>query len=239
MEITGFVIGRTPIKEQDAMVHVLAPNGLFSFFARRAMDYKSDIQSATTPFSRSLFVIKEGPQGGLALSSTKLIKSYSPNNASLVHFAVLELISEVLIKVVHEEEAVELFPYLEKILVSLERGADPLVMGAIFLAAGLTASGLRMQIDECVFCQKTDNIVGVSISGGGFCCRECFDQTSMVNEPIEVLKNLRYCFLIPVDKIEEIVIEKDVSKRILFIISEHFLHQMGKKLVSIAIIMKS
>ena len=212
LEIEGIVISTTPIKEKDAMINLLTPNGRVGFFARSVMSYSNKNSSSCLLFSHSRFLL--GSRGdNLSLKKGEIVNSYYKLYESIETMTALSIMSEMTMKLLHEDEGSEYDLFL-KILNCLSSGFDSLTLITIYLANLIKLSGYSLNYDCCINCGSTKNIVAVSYYNGGFICSKC-NENRLSKEENQYLKTFRYVFKVDINDIDKIELNRKITKRLL------------------------
>lgn len=189
--IEGIVLRSTPYKESDAMVNVLSHDGLFSFLGRGVQKNISKNFASCQLLSKAKFSLVEQKNGGYALSESEVI-SLPDGKGDLTRLAIFSFLSEVSVKLISEEEAGQIYPWLCQTMDLLKEAGKEASSALIYLCHLLSVIGYGLEVNECVTCGKKTNIVGVSFRDGGFVCSDCASP-SMKMTPRN-LKILRFCF---------------------------------------------
>ena len=193
MEFEGIVIRSTPFRDHDAMVTVLSNDKIRSFLCRGALKYESKLGASVNIYTKSRFLINRGKEG-YALRNSEILNSYEKIKTNIESLAVQDFIGEITNKMIQEDDASSIYPYLEKSLDSLNNGFHPFSIALLYFAKVLTVAGLGLNVDSCQICGKKDDIVAVSYSDGGFICRDCFSPLYHKKSDPNKLKMLRYIF---------------------------------------------
>ena len=178
MEFDGIVIDQVMVKEYDAMIKVLTPSGLVTFFARRALAQKSQDYAALQPFAFSHFVISEGPQAGLKLKQAELKTYLGFHFETLEQLLLLDLIKETIAHITLDGEEADFFDLVKDTVMKGKETnmALPGVLG--YLLALLKMLGWGLLLDACAVCGTKKDIVGLDLSRGGFVCRAHYEETT-------------------------------------------------------------
>ena len=189
--IEGFVLRSSPYKESDAMVSVLSSDGLFSFLARGIQKNTSKNFASCQLLSKAKFSLAEQKNGGFALSESEVI-SLPDGKGDLTRLAVFSFLGEISVKLIAEEEAGTLYPWLSQTMKTMNEQGKELSSALIYFCHLLSVIGYGLEVNECVVCGKKTNIVGVSFTEGGFVCGDCASPSSKMSS--RDLKILRFCF---------------------------------------------
>ncbi len=233
MEIEGLVLELIPFKESDAMVRCLTASGLLSFYGRRVMKHTSPDHAATTPFARSRFWINEGAQHGLALSQSRLLTYYGQDLDNLDQYALLDLIKETLVRSAPNDDWIAIHELVFLVLAELKKKAPARLLAAWYLARLLNILGWRLEVDACVICGKTSDIVAVDIGQGGFVCRNHYQAANGLTLPPLTLKSLRLLFKIEDGSRLSEFIDADAISPLLKLLGDHYAGVTGRALRSL------
>ena len=195
-EKEGIVLSRVKQKEHDAMVSCLGPEGPFSFYARGSFKMGSATSFCTQEGALSLLTLTISARDALTLKEGKLKKLFQPRqslDAMLVASALLEYPARLL----EEGDGPALFPWLRDSLDALEQGKDPYTVLCVFLAQAMRLAGYGFEVDSCVSCHKTTDIVALDPRLGGFLCEDCLNQGETPILGVSTLKVFRHAFRCP------------------------------------------
>jgi len=239
MEIDGLVLRLIPIKEQDAMMHVLTCNGIMSIFARRVMSHKSELHEATQPFCRSSFTLSEGTQGGLRLRQAKLIQAPPLVENSLTAYATLELISETLTHLEGDVAWNDLVELTYMTLAQLRENRHIAIAAVFFLAKLLSYGGWLPEVNGCVICKAKSDIVAFDHQAGGFVCRKHYnpETSTIINQ--EISRAIRVVFSAPSLQIALPYLDDKLTEPLLNLLGAYYHMHLGRELRSIRMILAS
>lgn len=195
-ERTALILSRVEQKEHDAMVRAINEDGLFSFYARGAFKMGGATSFATQELAYSALNLHVSSTGALTLREGRIQRLYAPKGG-LEGLLVAQLILEYAAKALPEEDAGAFFPTIEHALLALEAEGDPYSVAIMFLAKGMNASGLGLEVGHCVNCGATKDIVAIDFVHGGFLCQECLSLASRGPSGLDELKIYRHAFKCP------------------------------------------
>lgn len=227
----GYVIRLSDYKDSDCIVTFLAQDGLFSFRARGIKKAKSKNRSAISLLSKSqVTLIQTGDN--LTLSEAKALSIPDSNDYFLLN-SCFSFLNELNSKIVESEETSELYEWLDETMTLLnQKREDYLTPCLIYFAEFLRIEGYGLDVDNCVICGKKTDIVGISLSKGGFLCREHLEFESEKKEP-RFLKIIRFCFRCSPQDMNRVSFEKKECLRMIAYLSELYEQSTGGKLRSL------
>lgn len=210
--IEGYVLRVAPYKENDAMVTVLATDGLYSFLARGVLKNTSKNFSSCQLLAKSRFSLNEQSSGNYSLSESQVI-NVPDGKSNLLRLGIFSFVSEACLKLVTEEEAKEIYPWLDKTMGKLEENGKEASSALVFLSHVLNEIGYGLEVSECVECGGKTGIVGVSFKDGGFVCKDCAHESDKMDN--RDLKILRFCFKCQISDVDRVTFEKEESIKLL------------------------
>ncbi len=169
--VEGYVIKVSPFKDKDAMVTVLTPEGLFSFYARRVFDIKSQDAAGTTLGSYSQCHLRQGKSKGWTLTHVKNIRvpmqSLHGVEAYVSFSALLELVNLSL----EGDDHLQLYQYFDRAVGFL--ATTPLFGLLSFCIDMHHLHGISLVMHHCIICESKKNITGIHLDRGGLVCVDC------------------------------------------------------------------
>jgi DNA repair protein RecO (recombination protein O) len=238
-EVEGYLVALFPTKNNDAMMRVLTKDGIIAFFARGVMNYKHDAIATTSLFNYSKFFLFEGQQKGLSLRQGQLLYPVKLINESLLEYATLELMSEIINHILVDYEPQLIYEYLSSSLQALSKGTSGLIIANLFLAKTLTLIGLQPTIDECVICRSKTSITTIDFDEGGFICQSCFNNNKMKKYDKKVLLGIRLLFEAMKKNVFTISIDDKESLIIMNLFNQHIHNHLNRQLKSISVLIKA
>ena len=215
MEFEGIVIRRTTYKEGAAVISVLTKDKIRSFLAKGVLKITSKNAPSVNLFTKSLFQTFHGNDGEW-LRVGEVIKSYPNITKSFEKLAILDFISEITNSLIGDNDAKDVYKFLDKTLDCLDSDFSPLTSVLIYFAKVLKVSGYGLNVDSCVICGKKEAISTIAYKDGGFICQNCFDASKHVKTEPRKLKILRYIFKVDLDNFEKIAFSNEECKEIIF-----------------------
>lgn len=214
MEFEGIVIRRTLYKGDDVMINVLTKEKIQSFLAKGVLKPTSKNSYSTNMFTRSRFQIFHGKEGNF-LRVGEVIDSYPNINNDLEKLTLLDFVSEITNLLLDKKDSENAYPFLQKLLESINTGFSPWTATLIYFAKVMTIAGYGLNVDNCQKCGKTTEISAVSFSSGGFICKDCLRVTNSSKTDTRKLKIYRYIFKVDEENFTRIAFEKDECKEIM------------------------
>jgi len=170
----GFVLRTKDYREVDQLITVYFKQyGKMTLVARGVKKIKSKnaIASLVNQEIEFTFIPRVGLSSLIKANPSKRFSHIEEDLDSQIYTAYFQ---EFLYR--HEEENrpnEAHYLFLESIHQKLNQGYSPNVLYAFINSYILKAVGSAIQVDKCSVCGKTNHIVAISLSQGGFVCSSC------------------------------------------------------------------
>lgn len=186
-DVKGIVLNVTTLNDSDAILNVLSENGKISIKAKGILKINSKNAIYCQVGSYSYFhLIERMNQQVFLLKNAENIQRFKVQD-DLIRQSIFQCMLEIFNK-----SDVELDVALTYISL-LENGKHPLCCYALLLSECMKRSGIMLVVDECVRCESTTSLCGLSLSSGGLVCLKCFDEKTDHKLSSSKLKDIRYC----------------------------------------------
>ncbi len=193
------VLTNSKYKENDIIFNAISEEGECSFKVCGGQSSKSPYVWLNNPLT-----IAEVEFGGdrrfkyPTLKEAKLISSSLTLDNDLNYLCTIAVINELVNKCFAEGERHILFKDIEESLTALKNNKDKLMVILILLARVAKYTGSELEVDKCVFCGSTKDIIAFSFPDGGFVCKNCFENSMATTDltPNQMLL-IRYIFKSP------------------------------------------
>ena len=190
------VLSITPYKEKDGIVNAISENESLTFLARGIKDPKSKNAALNNVLTVADIELMDGNFTHPILKSSKPLFSPLKVDMDAKYLASLMTIDEMMLNLFPEEEKQTMFPYLEKAVENLKNTNDWLVTLLQFMAHDVRIGGFQLEVNRCVLCGRTNNIVTFSFNDGGFICEDCYQpemERDMSKEQMILLRKIVNC----------------------------------------------
>lgn len=187
--LTGYVIKTNDVKDNDVILSVYTKEyGVVSLYARGIKKSTSKNAFACQLFDYSEFLIEMNQMKSMQLLKSATLKKEFLGIRS--DYDRLSLAS-VVIELAGYLEEDNIFDLLDMTLKLLDSHKEPFTVFELFVVRYLDLLGLSPEVDGCVLCGDTRNIETISVSDGGFVCRNCNRQLHLKPRDAGFLKNFR------------------------------------------------
>lgn len=226
----GYVLKVSDYKDNDAVVTFLSKDGILVFSAKGIKKPTSKNRSSISLLSKSrVSILEVGDKKLLTESST--LTSPKINDDYLLSVCLM-FISELNNKIIDgiDEEA---FEWLDALMKNLNAGiSNPLTQVSIYFAQILRILGYGLEVDKCVICGKKKDIIGISISDGGFICREDLEYENQKKDPY-FLKMIRFSFKCKPQDMQRVKFENKDALSLIRYLANFYEENTGDKIRSV------
>lgn len=232
--IEGIIISEKAYSETSKIITIITKeHGIINVLAKGAKTLKSSLRSTTTKLTHGYFnmVYKENKLS--TLKEVDVINYYKniKKDINKISYAtyIVELVEQVIKQVNNEEVYGNLINALNKI----EENLNPSIITNIIELKCLKYLGVMPIIDCCSKCGNT-NIITISSDAGGYLCKNCRTNETIVDE--KTIKLIRMFYYVDIGKIEKIEISKKISDEINYFLNAYYerytgLYLKSKKLI--------
>ena len=175
------VLSIAPYKEKDAIINAITENETITFLAKGLKNPKSKNAPLNNILTVSDIELMDGNFKHPILKSSKPLSTSLKVEMSAEYLASLLILDEIVLNLFPEEDQHVMFSHLENALDNLRKNNDWLMTLLLFMATAIRLGGFQLEVNKCVMCGSTKNIVTFSFNDGGFICQNCF-QTEMGRE---------------------------------------------------------
>ncbi len=186
--LKGIVLSVSRYAESSAVITLATEKGLFSLIARGVYKAKSPLKPVLIVGNVVLLDIKEKGSGPSLISSAKTVFDASifyGNQQDISFLFVLEQLSRVLFS---QGDSYPLDEVIE-ILLGLKDDGDVLSLTLLLVGAFYRNLGYNQNVNSCIRCNNSKNIVAFDLDAGGFICNNCVqDEQVRSAEQLQVIK---------------------------------------------------
>ncbi len=193
------ILSSSKYKEKDVIYNAISENEYFSFKTYRGQDSKSPLVWMNNPLVVADIELSTDKRfKHPTVKDAKEISSPLTTNNSLEYLYAVNLVAEVANKLLPDEEKHLLYQNIIDAMAALKEGKDINTVILIFLARAIRFAGAELDVEGCICCGSTKNIVAFSFSEGGYVCSNCFDKVeAKADLTKEQMLFIRYLFKSP------------------------------------------
>lgn len=221
IEVNGIVLQETPYGETSKIINILTKEkGLIGIMCKGAKSMKSQFRANTQLFTIAKFTIsyKEGRLS--TLTGVDILDSLKNIRSDLIKISYASYICDLTLQVVRQNPAFSVYDMLTEILLKIESNLDPLILTNILELKYLPLLGVGLNLDECIRCSSTKDIVTIDASYGGLICKNCYRNEIILDK--KVIQLLRLYYYVDIKSITTIKVEEKYSKVINHFINDYY-----------------
>lgn len=230
-EVTGIIVNETNYGETSKILNVITKEkGLISVMAKGCKNLKSPLRSVSSKLTYGTFIIyyKENKISTLKeISVLDNFKNLKKDITSISYAAYMLELSEGVIK---QNNDPRIFDLLIQSLKKIDEGFDPLVIMNILELKYLEFLGVMPIIDSCAMCGKKTGIVTLSSYRGGYVCKDCYTNETMVSD--KTIKLIRMFYYVDISKITKLDISLKSKNEINLFLDDYYSRYTGLYLKS-------
>lgn len=221
LEVDGIILYETPFKENSKIIQVLTLKyGLIGIICKGVLSPKSKLRAKVNKFSLVRFNIIYKENKLSTLISADIIDNYTYLKSDIVLISYLTYLCELTYQVVKESNNNKLYNILITSLDKINNKLDPLVITNIVEIKYLESLGIKLELNKCIKCDATTNILTFDSNLGGFICQTCYNGEYIVDK--KTLGTIRKYYYIDIKKIVNINISLKVKKEINIFLTNYY-----------------
>ena len=230
-EVTGIIVNETNYGETSKILNVITKEkGLISVMAKGCKNLKSPLRSVSSKLTYGTFIIyyKENKISTLKeVSVLDNFKNLKKDITSISYAAYMLELSEGVIK---QNNDPRIFDLLIQSLKKIDEGFNPLVIMNILELKYLEFLGVMPIIDSCAMCGKKTGIVTLSSYRGGYVCKDCYTNETIVSD--KTIKLIRMFYYVDISKITKLDISPKSKNEINLFLDDYYSRYTGLYLKS-------
>ncbi len=210
-KVEGIILNARNYGETSKIVNVLTKeHGIIGLMAKGAKNLKSELRSVTDKLTYGFFYIYYRENKLSNLTSVDIIDSFRNIKTDITKISYASFLLELSEQVYKQNNDDTVYDLLLASLKKIEEGYDPLVLTNILELKYLYFLGVMPIIDACSICGNKTSIVTLSSAKGGYICKNCFKNETIVSS--NTIKLIRMFYYVDISKITKLDI-KEQNKR--------------------------
>lgn len=209
-KIEGIIINETPYGETSKIINILTKEkGIIGVMCKGAKSMKSSLRALTMPLTYGHFYIYYKEDKMSTLKDVDLINSFNNIKQDIMLIAYANYLTELTQQIAKMEFDEEMYELFITALLKIDSNIDPLILTNIVELQYLKYLGIELNLDCCVNCGNTKNIITLDGDSGGFICNKCYTNERKVS--LKAIKLIRMYNAVDIKSINNININ-DNSK---------------------------
>ena len=210
-EIEGIIIKEIPYGETSKIIHVYTKDGVVGIMCKGAKTLKSPFRATTLKFTYGRFNIYYKENKLSTLTSVDIINPLSTLKNDIILLSYLNYLTELTEQVIKQSTENIYEDFITTIL-KINDGLDPIIMCNILEIKFLDYLGVGLNLDACIGCGSTTNIITIDGDRGGYICQKCF-QDEIIVEP-KTIELLRMYYYVEIKSISKLRISEKIRDEI-------------------------
>lgn len=221
LEVEGFILSETPYGETSKIINVLTKDkGLIGVMCKGAKSMKSKLRACTQVFTYGFFNLYYKEDKLSTLSSVDIINPLKNIRSDLTKISYSTYISELTSQVMKECPTANIFENFINTILKIEDGLDPIILTNILELKYLPLLGVGLNLDGCIKCGNTTNIVTIDASYGGLICKDCYTNEKIVDK--KIIQLIRMYYYVDIKSIKTINVKEEYKRIINQYISDYY-----------------
>lgn len=211
-KIEGIVVSEYPFEENSKIINVLTKNGEIGIIAKGAKKIKSPFFGTTNRFTYGVFNIFYKERGLSKLVDADILNNFTNIKKDINKVYYTTYITELCLKVYKHEPNKNIFDLYLSSLIKINEGFDYVVLSDIIKLKLLDYLGIKPEIDKCVECGRTNDILTISSYLGGYICKQCYKNEKIVSP--KTISLIRMFYYVDISKITKLDISDEIKREI-------------------------
>ena len=189
------VLSKTDYKEKDIIVNAISEEKLVSFKVRGGQMPNSPFAFINNPLTIAEVEYVENPRYiHQILKNASITFSPLSTNDSFDKLLAINLAVEAVNKMLDDSEKHLCFNFLESYIRHIKDAKKFEIFELLFLSQMIKLSGSEPEVNRCVNCGTTHEIVAFSFGEGGFICKNCLTPETKIDLNHLQMRYVRYFF---------------------------------------------
>ena len=204
----GIVLTETPYSETSKILNVLTEDyGLIGVISKGCKVLKSKLRGVSNKMNYCEYTINYKENGlstlieGCNINSFKNI--YVDMKKATYAFYLMDLVSQVL----KENNSKDIYSLLVNALIKINDGLSPELITDIVEIKLLDYLGVNLELDNCVNCGNSNDLLTIDLTCGGVICKNCYHEGYVMND--KALHLMQLLKKIDINKLEKLEITDD------------------------------
>jgi len=230
-EFEGIIVSETPYSESSKILNILTKDeGIIGVMAKGAKRIKSPLRSVTEKFTLGIFSVYYHEDKLSTLVQADVINPLRNIKSDIIKIGYLTYICELSYQTAKQNNDSAIYTILKSAVLKIEDGLDPMIITNILELKMLDYLGVKIDLDRCIKCDNTTDIITISGDEGGYLCKNCV--TSEPIYDIKTIKMFRLYYYVDIDTITDLKISEEVSSNINKILTDYYDRYTGLYLKS-------
>lgn len=220
-EFEGIIVYETAYGESSKILNILTKDrGIIGVMAKGAKKIKSKFRSSTEKFTLGIFNVYYHENKLSTLISADIINPLTNIKSDIVKIGYLTYISELSYQTAKQNSNNDIYKILKSTILKIEEGLNPEVMTNILELKMLDYLGVKIDLDRCIKCGTTKDIITISGDADGYLCKNCRTNELIYGE--KTIKMFRLYYYVDIDSVSDLKISDEVIDNINSILTDYY-----------------
>lgn len=230
-EFEGIIVSVTPYGETSKILNILTKEaGIIGVMAKGAKSMKSRFRSVTEKFTIGVFSVYYHEGKLSTLIQADVTEPLVNIKKDIVRIGYLTYIVELAHQTAKQNSDSAIYDKLLSTIKKIESGLDPMIMTNILELKLLDYLGVSIDLDRCIKCGNTKDIITINGDAGGYICKNC--RTNEEIYDVKTIKMFRMYYYVEIDTISDLKVSSVVANNINKILTEYYDRYTGLYLKS-------
>lgn len=231
IEVEGIILNETSYGETSKIINILTKEkGIIGIMCKGAKSMKSPFRALTMPITYAKFYIYYKENKLSTLRDVDLIDSFNNVKQDIMLISYANHLTELTHQVAKQDFNENLFEIYVNALMKINSGLDPLIITNIVELKYLSYLGIALNLEGCVTCGNTKNIVTLDGDAGGYLCKDCYRDEKIVSP--KTIKLIRMYNYVDIKNISNINIEEKAKYETNYFLNKYYERYTGLYLKS-------
>jgi len=229
-KIEGIIIHSTDYGDTSKIIQILNQEGQIGVMCKGAKSLKSTLRASTLKYTYGFFYIYKKDDKLSTLKEVDVINPFLNIHNDIILISYMTYLCDLVKQVYKESNNPQVFNLLISILKKMEEGLNPQILTNILEIKLLPSLGVGIELDACIKCGATTNIITINGDAGGYICKKCHRGEQLVS--LKTIKMLRLYYYVDIDSIKELNIKEDTIQEINLFLNRYYDRYTGLYLKS-------
>ena len=227
----GIIISETPYGDHSKIINILTENkGMIGVMCKSVKSVKNPLRSKTLKFTYGYFHIRYNETKLSYIIDVDIIDNLSHIREDIELISYMSYITDLTYQVVKQNNDPSIFELYENTVLKINEGMNPGILTNILELKYLEYLGVGLNLESCIKCGNTKNIVTLDPDEGGYICQNCYTNQKILSP--KSIKLIRMYYLIDINSISEINISLDTASEINYFLDKYYERYTGLYLKS-------
>lgn len=221
IEVEGIILSEMPYGESSKIVNILTlDHGIIGVMCKGAKSMKSPLRSVSQVLTYGIFSIYYKENKLSLLKNVDVKENWKNIYQDLTKISYVTYLCELISQVAKQSEVDAIYNDFISAIRKIELGLDPMSITNVLELKCLPLLGVGLNLNSCIRCGSTKDIVTIDASYGGLICKNCYHNELIVD--LKVLKLIRMYYYVDIASISTINVEEKYRQVINKFISDYY-----------------